>query len=123
MSWAIISRVTAAVDSRSSQKTIGRSRKRQQVARELAHRLGARPVDAGKGQRQADHQPAHPVGVDQGEEPRHILAKAAAADRFERRGDDPAGVGERKADRLGADIETHQPHARRHRLAQFRGIV
>ena len=68
MSWAIISRVTAAVDSRSSQKAIGRSRKRQQVARELADRLSARPVGPGEGQRQADHQPADAVGVDQGEE-------------------------------------------------------
>ena len=123
MSWAIISRVTAAVDSRSSQKAIGRSRKRQQVARELADRLSARPVGPGEGQRQADHQPADAVGVDQGEEARHVVAKTAAADGFERGGDDPARVGESEADRLGADIEADQPLARRHRLAQFHGVV
>ncbi len=111
MSAAIISRVTAAVDSRSSHKAIGKIAQRHEVARELAHRLGARPVAAGEGQRQTDHQPAHAMGVDQREQPRHVLAKAPPADGVERGGDDEARVGEREADRLGADIEARSTAA------------
>jgi hypothetical protein len=63
------------------------------------------------------------VGVDQGEEQRRVVAKMAAADGFERGGDDPAGIRQSEADRLGADIEADQPSSRRHRLAQFHGVV
>ena len=80
--------LTAAVDSRSSHNAIGRSRKRHEIAGELAHRLGARPVAAGQGQRQPDHQPADACAIDQREQPRHVVAKAPPADGFERAGDD-----------------------------------
>src|SRR5271155_5609807 len=81
---------------------------RHEIAGELARRLGARAVAAGQGERQADHEPADAVRVDQREEPRHVIAKAPPADGFERARDDEAGVGEGEADRFGADIEPDQ---------------
>jgi hypothetical protein len=89
----------------------------------LAYRLGPRPIGAGEGQRQADDEAGNAMGIDQRREPRHILAKAAPPDRLERSGDDPAGVGQGEADRLGPDVEAHQPPSGRHRIAQFQGIA
>jgi hypothetical protein len=85
--------------------------------------LGARSIGPGEGQRQADDEPAHAMGVDQSEKTGYILAKAASPDRLERRGDDAAGVRQSEADRLRPDIEAHQPYLRRHRLAQLRRIA
>ena len=86
---------------------------------ELAHRLSSRPIGAGEGQRQADDEAGDAMGVDQRRKARHILAKAATPDRLERIGDDPAGVRQGEADRLGSDVEAHQPRPRRRRVAQF----
>lgn len=94
----------------------------QEVAGELAHRLGAWPVTAGEGQRQADDKAADPVGVDQCEQSRHVVAKTPPPDGIERGGDDEARVGKGEANRLDADIEAHQPRAGRHGLAQRRRV-
>ncbi len=63
------------------------------------------------------------MSIDQRRETRHILAKAATPDRLERSGDDPAGVRQGEADRLGSDVEAHQPRPGRHRIAEFQGIA
>ena len=57
---------------------------REQVFRELAYRLGSRPVGAGKRQRQADNEAADAMGVDQAREACHVLAKSAPPDCLER---------------------------------------
>src|SRR5271163_947377 len=88
------------------------------VAGKLPDRLSPWPVTAGQNQRQADNKPADAIGVDQCEQPRHVVVKAPPPDGFERGSDDAARVGEGEAYRLGADIEAHQPRANRHSLAQ-----
>src|SRR3981189_768896 len=107
MSWAIISRVTAAVDRRSSQNATGRSRN--------ANTAGARG--------RADAESADICPVRQREQCRDVIAKAAAADRLERAGDHQPRVRQRKPDRLGPDVESHDAPPWRHRRSQFLWMI
>ena len=94
---AIISRVTAAVDSRSSQNATGMSRKASTLRANWRTDWVRGAVAAGQRQRQADHQPADAVPVDQREQRRRVVAKPAPPDRLERAGDDQPRVAEREA--------------------------
>jgi len=55
----------------------GQVAQRQDVARELPHRLGARAVAAGQRQRQADHQPADAVPIDERKQSREDVKTQA----------------------------------------------
>ena len=112
-SASIMARSAAAVESRSSQSTTGRSRQRREVAEEGARRLGARTLGAVHVDRQAEDEPADFLARAEREERLGVLGEFRAADGVERRGDLQPRIGERDADRLGAEVEPGEPRAGR----------
>ena len=123
MSCAIRPRSALVVDQRSSHSRIGRPRPpfaAVRFARVGAARLRARAFAAVHVERQADHQSAYAALGDQRRQRRLVRAELAAAQRLRGAGEAPAGVAEREADRLRAEIERHQCAAARQRLAERR---
>ena len=106
-------RVTATVDSRSSQKRTGRGIERLEVAHEGPRRLRARPLGAVHVQRQAEDEAADTVALDQSLDLLDVGGELDASDRLERRGDAPFDVREGEADRLGAEVDPDKAGAGR----------
>ena len=112
-SASIIARSAAAVESRSSHSVTGNSRQRSEVAEEGARRLSARTFGAVHVDRQPKDQAADILSPAEREERLGVLREFLAADRLKRRGDFQPRIGQRDADRLGAEIETGEAHSRR----------
>ena len=78
------------------------------IAYEGAYRLGPRPFGAVHVARQPDYDARNSVFVCEFEKVGRIGGELAAHDDVKGRGDEPAPVGQRDADRLCARIEAHQ---------------
>src|SRR5579883_994036 len=96
---------------------------REQVLRHLPDALRARSLAAVEADRQSRDDAADIVALDLGEEALHVAAELAAADRVEWRRDHPGGIGERHADRLGADIEAQEALAPGDQRSEVAGVA
>ncbi len=122
MSAAIISRSTAAVDSRSSQNATGRSRRAKRLRANWRTDWVRGPSPPARVSGRPTTRPptlwvsinANSRAMSSRKRRRRIVSSGVAMMQ--------ARVGEREADRLGADIEAHQPCTGRHGLAQRRGV-
>ena len=90
----------------------------REIAREGARRLRARAFRAIEIEGEAYDEGADLVRADRVLDGLHVGGELDAADRVVRRGDRARHVGQRKPDRLGADVEAEQPRIAREQLWQ-----
>ena len=112
-SAAISSRSTAAVESRSSHRPIGKSGRGARLrakARADCARGPSRPIHV---ERQPKHEARRPALPGEGEQARRIGRKTLRRDRLHPGREAPLGIARGDADRLGAEIEPDQRAALR----------
>ena len=112
-SAAINSRSTATVESRSSQKAIGKFGALGEIAREGARRLRARALRSVHVERQAEHEADRAPLRRERQDPVGIDGEGLARDGFDAGREPAVRIGGGDADRLGAEVEPDQGAARR----------